>query len=111
MVNRPQMAIKMGSDTPYQMPAASTNDHPSTYVVKEIGDFLGHPADKNTDWDAIHDGLNKAKSAAECAAIAKQYGFNFTEKQFQDYFEENMTPEQLAQVEAGGSCCCSSSSC
>ena len=52
-----------------------------------------------------------AKNAKECAAIASQYGFNFTEQQFQDYFEENLTPEQLEAV-GGSDCCCScSSSC
>lgn len=108
MADQPGLAKKrkLSSD-----PMPTPSDHPSTYVVQSVADFLGHPADKNTDWDAIHDALNNAKSAAECAQIAKAHGFNFSEQQFQDYFEENMTPEQLAQVEAGGCCCCSCSSC
>ena len=87
-----------------------STDHPSTYTVKTVADFIGHPADSGTDWDAIHDKLNNAKSAKECSEIATSYGFNFTESQFQDYFEENLTPEQL-ENSGGGSCCCSCSSC
>ena len=91
------------------MPSAT--DHPSAYAVKSVADFMGHPVDSKTDWDAIHDALNGAKNAKECAAIASQYGFNFTEQQFQDYFEENLTPEQLEAV-GGSDCCCScGSSC
>jgi hypothetical protein len=85
---------------------ANATQHPSEYSVKSLSDFMGHPIDSGTDWDAIHEGLNNAKNAKECAAIATQYGFNFTEQQFQDYFEENLTPEQLEAV-GGGDCCCS----
>ena len=73
--------------------------------------MLGHPIDSATDWDAIQQGLNNAKSAAECAEVAKKFGFDFTEQQFQDYFEEHLTPEQLEAVGAGSCCCSSCSSC
>ena len=89
----------------------NSTDHPSNYAVTTVSDFLGHPVDSSSDWDSIHDKLNTAKSAKECSEIAKSYGFDFTEQQFQDYFEENLTPEQLEAV-GGGDCCCSScSSC
>ena len=62
--------------------------------------MLGHPIDSATDWDAIQQALNKATTAAECAEVAKKFGFNFTEQEFQDYFEEHLTPEQLEAVGA-----------
>ena len=94
-------------------PETSKLGHPvdtNLSQIKSVNDLLGHPIDSATDWDAIQQGLNNAKSAAECAEVAKKFGFDFTEQQFQDYFEEHLTPEQLEAVGAGN-CCCSSCSC
>ena len=94
-------------------PATAKLGHPvdtNLSQIKSVNDLLGHPIDSATDWDAIQQGLNNAKSAAECAEVAKKFGFDFTEQQFQDYFEEHLTPEQLEAVGAGN-CCCSSCSC
>ena len=95
-------------------PETSKLGHPveeNLTQIKSVSDLLGHPIDSAKDWDALHEGLNKATSAAECVEVAKKYGFNFSEQEFQDYFEEHLTPEQLEAVGAGNCCCSSCSSC
>ena len=63
--------------------------------------------EQDPSWDKAHEEFLKAKSADECVEIAKKHGYNFTKEQFEEYFEQLMSPEQLEAVEAGGcSCCC-----
>ena len=57
-------------------------------------------------WDKAHEEFLSAKSADDCVAIAKKHGYNFTKEQFEEYFEQHISPEQLEAVEAGGGCCC-----
>ena len=69
-------------------------------------DKLFNLVETDPKWDAAHQEFLSAKSADDCVAIAKKHGYNFTKEQFETYFENHITPEQLEAVEGGGGCCC-----
>ena len=69
-------------------------------------DKLFNLVETDPKWDSAHQEFLSAKSADDCVAIAKKHGYNFTKEQFETYFENHITPEQLEAVEGGGGCCC-----
>ncbi|KZR69832.1 hypothetical protein PMIT1313_00939 [Prochlorococcus marinus str. MIT 1313] len=75
--------------------------HPAPATVNELFSVEG-----GEGWLGIEKALCNAKSSQECVEIAKKAGYNFTAEQFETYFSEHMTPEQLSAAMGGGNACC-----